>query len=399
MHFGLTLASRLKVVEEQMSDMQSSLAELIKLQRAALVNPPLAAPPAANPPRVNPPVVDPTAATLPAGAPVVAPPAAVSPPDTAPPVIVDQAAINIRSQPPPPPPTPPSRPSGYWNRPSSSRSATCSPPKATSLLSFPSGPSYETGQASAYEAHQTPNDATRLWGPRVTPRESQELRSSAAPADVESGLQSEDEEDEPMAPHAVIYNNMLNLAEAARLKADGHLEQNDPLPRKRDARGSDRRLPFDYTVDDDNGPRRKSARIDNRSAKLGLPLQRGSHVHAFKNPIELGFCSAERGKQLFEIFMNGAAHYVPIFEPTVDTWESLLKRSPFTVTVLMYVGAKIEDAGGPPSELQTRLKDHAETIGMHTLFTPVARIEVLQAMSRFMRTQEYADFSHLVIMG
>lgn len=192
-------------------------------------------------------------------------------------------------------------------------------------------------------------------------------------------MPSDDEDDDPLEPHAIIYNNMLSLAEAARLKADGHLEENDRPPRKRDARGREQ-MPFDFTVDAES---RKRPRRDDGLRKSDPLLQRGNHVHAFKHPIELGFCSEAKGRQLFQIFMDGAAVYVPIFEPGVDTWESLLLRSPFSVTVLMYVGAKIEDAGGQPSVLQNKLKDHAEKIGMHTLFTPVARIEVLQGMSVF----------------
>lgn len=44
------------------------------------------------------------------------------------------------------------------------------------------------------------------------------------------------------------------------------------------------------------------------------------------------------------------------------------------------VGAKVLDAGGPVSDLQRLAREHAEKIGMSTLFTPVARIEVVQAM-------------------
>lgn len=44
------------------------------------------------------------------------------------------------------------------------------------------------------------------------------------------------------------------------------------------------------------------------------------------------------------------------------------------------VGAKVIDAGGPVSDLQRQCREHAEKIGMSTLFTPIARIEVVQAM-------------------
>lgn len=61
-------------------------------------------------------------------------------------------------------------------------------------------------------------------------------------------------------------------------------------------------------------------------------------------------------------FFEGASDYVPIFDPT-DTWASLRERSPFAVTALILVGAKIEDAGKEPSELQRKCKEHAENMG------------------------------------
>ena len=44
------------------------------------------------------------------------------------------------------------------------------------------------------------------------------------------------------------------------------------------------------------------------------------------------------------------------------------------------VGAKVMDAAGPVSDLQRQCREHAEKIGMSTLFTPIARLEVVQAM-------------------
>jgi hypothetical protein len=36
---------------------------------------------------------------------------------------------------------------------------------------------------------------------------------------------------------------------------------------------------------------------------------------------------------------------------------------------------------GPESELQKKCREHAEKISMHTLFSPIARIEMVQAQS------------------
>lgn len=60
---------------------------------------------------------------------------------------------------------------------------------------------------------------------------------------------------------------------------------------------------------------------------------------------------------------------------------SLRKRSPFSITALVLVGCKIEDAGRPESELQKKCREHAEMISKNTLFSPIARVEMIQAQS------------------
>jgi hypothetical protein len=58
-------------------------------------------------------------------------------------------------------------------------------------------------------------------------------------------------------------------------------------------------------------------------------------------------------------FFLEAAIYMPCYDPALDTFErwvyapgeaddSLRKRSPFSITTLILVGAKISDAGGKP---------------------------------------------------
>lgn len=194
-----------------------------------------------------------------------------------------------------------------------------------------------------------------------------------SPPAADSAGQSDDEDD-PLEPSAVMYNNMLNLAEAARLEADGQPHQvsradhsNGDQRHTEDGKRTSKRPaahhPFDFTVD--GGPHKRPRRADDSILRRALPIQRGNLVHQFQNPIELGFCSSKKAKEVFDLFMDGASVYVPIFDPDVDTFENLCHNSPFTLTVLIMVGSKIEDAGGPPSELQKKCKDHAENIGRY----------------------------------
>ncbi len=95
------------------------------------------------------------------------------------------------------------------------------------------------------------------------------------------------------------WDNMFSLAEAARLKQDGHLVR-EPKTHS-----------FDFATDDTpGGPRKKRKRNNTRTGmsedeflemKRALPMQRGNQVHAFKDAIELGICSLDKGRELFDL--------------------------------------------------------------------------------------------------
>lgn len=122
-----------------------------------------------------------------------------------------------------------------------------------------------------------------------------------------SSAQASDDEDEndPLTASAMgPWDNMFSLAEAARLKQDGHLV--------RENKGH----PFDFAIGDheDAGTgARKLRKKRKRKAQTGmsddeflemkraLPMRKGNQVHAFKDVIELGICSLEKGKELYEL--------------------------------------------------------------------------------------------------
>jgi hypothetical protein len=98
---------------------------------------------------------------------------------------------------------------------------------------------------------------------------------------------------------------MLSLAEAARLKADNQLTREEigagityEAETVNDAAG--RTHPFDF----DSGSGRKRPRVeleDSGGLQGALPVQRGSHQYAHKDPVEAGLISESRGKALFDL--------------------------------------------------------------------------------------------------
>lgn len=80
-------------------------------------------------------------------------------------------------------------------------------------------------------------------------------------------------------------------------------------------------------------------------------------------------------------FYHGCSTFLPIFDANVDTYDSLRERSPFAVTVICMVAAKVRD-GGQPSEMYLKCLEEVQTISCATLFSPVSRQEAVQAMSK-----------------
>nr|XP_019014928.1 uncharacterized protein I206_01015 [Kwoniella pini CBS 10737]OCF53709.1 hypothetical protein I206_01015 [Kwoniella pini CBS 10737] len=194
------------------------------------------------------------------------------------------------------------------------------------------------------------------------------------------GPSDEDEAIDPLksAYAAAPWANMLHLAEAARLKADHHIGGDDDQtfrPKVVSPR-------YDSSEETQKGSRKRqktnNAKSDDRAA-IHISLNERGH-NGSPDPVDLGWCTLERGKQLFDIFFERCGCYMPCFDPIHDTWDSLRRRSPFAITTIISVAAKCEDGAGPPSDLQLRSREHAEKMAMNSLFTPVSRIEIVQGL-------------------
>lgn len=187
------------------------------------------------------------------------------------------------------------------------------------------------------------------------------------PSDLDVDVFAADQTTAPMG-------NMLSLAEAARLKADAHIVRQETPESVR--------TPMTLSIDTHIERPLKKARFeggadDKTKSELRI-VQRGNH--SFPDPVDLGWCSISKGKELFRLFFDRCAPYVPCFDPNYDTWDSLRCRSSFAITTIIYVALRCVDAGGPVSDLQMKTRDYAEKIAMSTLFTPVARNEIVQSM-------------------
>lgn len=125
------------------------------------------------------------------------------------------------------------------------------------------------------------------------------------PAENGSTAPGSDEEDEdPMNPTQMNapFDNMLSLAEAARLKADGHMTD-QPKTRSPVKRPSSH-MPFDFGSPSHPNKKRRSTR-QGAELELGLempyPVERGDTLHAFPDVVDLGYCTEAKGRQMVDL--------------------------------------------------------------------------------------------------
>ena len=77
-------------------------------------------------------------------------------------------------------------------------------------------------------------------------------------------------------------------------------------------------------------------------------------------------------------FFSGCHLFIPLFDPSYDTFESLRSRTPFCFDSILTVASKIRAGNGPPSQTYHHCLENAQGIARSTLFGPVVRKEAVQ---------------------
>jgi hypothetical protein len=76
----------------------------------------------------------------------------------------------------------------------------------------------------------------------------------------------------------------------------------------------------------------------------------------------------------------GCHLFIPLFDPSYDTYESLKERSPWTFDAILAIAAKIRSGNGPLSGTFYKCLEEAQGIARSSLFGPVVRKEAVQGM-------------------
>ncbi|KIW32240.1 uncharacterized protein PV07_03800 [Cladophialophora immunda] len=86
-------------------------------------------------------------------------------------------------------------------------------------------------------------------------------------------------------------------------------------------------------------------------------------------------------RELFDLYMHGGNAFLPIFDPLLDTFDSIRQTSPFTLTVILYVAARhqhIQETNSPTLQL---CKEEALRYAAESLFQNPCSLETLEAMT------------------
>ncbi|RXK39487.1 hypothetical protein M231_03155 [Tremella mesenterica] len=285
-------------------------------------------------------------------------------------------------------------------------------PARPQLNPIPSSSTQLTSQSMLDTEHHR----GQRFSPVLTPRDENDRPYSTLPPSRAGSLGPDDLLDaETITNPLGAMSNMAGLVEAAVERA--REEQAKSMGNQHNGNG---KRPFADSLDGTTTHKvpKKSRLLEQRptgheiveaqnlpptpSGLKGKTRARKTHVHAFPDAVAEGYVSEEEGREMMKVFYAGSSNYIPCYDPVMDTWESLRLRSPFSITAIIYVGARVRDGGaGPPSETQRLCRLHAEKIG-NTLFNPVTRIEAVQGMillSTFSNESGWLPGGHAVRMA
>lgn len=113
--------------------------------------------------------------------------------------------------------------------------------------------------------------------------------------------------------------------------------------------------------------------------------------HSFVDPVSSGLVSEQEARALFGRFYKYAHPFIPVFDPERDTYDSLMRRSPFCVTVILMVALHHgESLSGVKSDVCQRIRAEAEKMVKETLFSPAATLETVQGLVAMVSYSEHA---------
>ncbi|KAK5037750.1 hypothetical protein LTS07_001217 [Exophiala sideris] len=109
--------------------------------------------------------------------------------------------------------------------------------------------------------------------------------------------------------------------------------------------------------------------------------RRAKSRHDRKDIIARGLIGEAEARHLFDMFMHGGNIFVPVFDPILDTFDSIRQRSAFTLTVVLYVAARHEHIHDPGNHTLQVCMEEARRLAADSLFENPSSLETTEAMA------------------
>ncbi|KAI1621763.1 hypothetical protein EDD37DRAFT_494991 [Exophiala viscosa] len=109
--------------------------------------------------------------------------------------------------------------------------------------------------------------------------------------------------------------------------------------------------------------------------------RRDNSRHTRRDIIARGLIEEAEARHLFDIYMHGGNVFVPVFDPILDTFDSIRQRSAFTLTVILYVAARHEHVHDPGNHTLQVCMEDSRRLAADSLFENPSSLETTEAMA------------------
>ena len=107
---------------------------------------------------------------------------------------------------------------------------------------------------------------------------------------------------------------------------------------------------------------------------------RRSSTYVLEDVVSRGLVNEIRARSLFHHFMDGCNSFLPMFDPILDTFDSIRGRSTFTFTVVLYIAARAEYADNSSDDTFRMCQEEAHRLAARSLFENPSSLETTEAM-------------------
>ncbi|KAJ5902005.1 hypothetical protein N7495_002533 [Penicillium taxi] len=114
--------------------------------------------------------------------------------------------------------------------------------------------------------------------------------------------------------------------------------------------------------------------------------------------IARGIITEELARVMHERFSCGSKHYLPLFDPIRDTFDSIRSRSLFCFTVIMYLASRAVVDLRSDTHMQRVLQDEAQRLAEDSFFERPTKLETVQGMILLAAYSEKSWFSTALIL-